>query len=253
MENLSFREQEWDSEQLGVRCGQVFFGFLPENTDQHFLIEKTKEIISAHSNYDMIFFKIPDVFAEFFKAMVREGADYIGSEIVFRHDPGGRRGRFSEVNNKPGVDILFQKTVKYKPFLALADEMKYSRFYLDARIDHIRASKLWRNSITNYCCGRADMLAVAYVNGLPAGLITINFIGAKRINLHIVGVLKNYRNLGIGYSMLVKVIEKYGDSMEIFVEAISANKSALRLYGKSGFVVSELKYVMHYWRYSGNR
>jgi ribosomal protein S18 acetylase RimI-like enzyme len=141
------------------------------------------------------------------------------------------------VNDKKGLDY----------FIPLADEMIFSRFYMDKKIPRDKARKLWADSIRNHCMGRADRLAIVYDKGEPVGMATINFGDNKIINLHIIGVLKSFQGQGIGSSLMSRITKEYGDKHEIFVETQSLNKSAQRLYKHAGFFLDSMRYILHIW------
>ena len=118
---------------------------------------------------------------------------------------------------------------------------------MDKKIPRDKARKLWADSIRNHCMGRADRLAVVYLQGQPVGMATINFGDNKIINLHIIGVLKSFQGQGIGSSLMSRITKEYGDKHEVFVETQSLNKSAQRLYKHAGFFLDSMRYILHVW------
>jgi ribosomal protein S18 acetylase RimI-like enzyme len=118
---------------------------------------------------------------------------------------------------------------------------------MDDNIPRDKARKLWSESIRNHCMGRADRLAIVYVQEQPVGMATLNFGDNKNINLHIVGVLKSFQGHGIGSSLMSRITKEYGGKHEIFVEAQSLNKGAQRFYKRAGFFLDSMRYILHVW------
>jgi GNAT superfamily N-acetyltransferase len=239
MDNLKFEDLEWDSEKLGVRCGRIICNDISAESDSAKLLDAFKRLISEKRGVDFITIKLLPAFRHVMNGLVRSCAELIDTEIVFKLNKTGNPNVDCEVN--------IVKECDPSSFIPLADEMVYSRFFLDQEIPKIKARELWVDSVKNYCLGRADKLAIAYINKSPVGMVTIDFLDNNRINLHIVGVLKKFQGSGVGGSMITKIANRYGDEYDIFVEASSMNTQAINLYQKSGFFLDSMHYILHVW------
>jgi ribosomal protein S18 acetylase RimI-like enzyme len=239
MNILFYKHLEWDSKQLGISCGRITSNGILEESDSAKLLDDFKGLIHDNRAVDLITIKLPSTFRHVMEGLIKSHARFIDTELTFK------------LNNRSNLKVLCDVDIVEKcnaePFIPLATGFNYSRLFLDPRIPKIKAEELWANSIRNHCLGKADQLAIAYSGGLPAGLTTINYLDPKRINLHIVGVLKEFQRRGIGRSLLSKIIENYGGKFDIFVEASSMNTNAIKLYQNSGFVVDTIQYVLHVW------
>jgi len=239
MKTLFYENLEWDSKQLDLQCGLIGFHNIPSNINQYELADDLIRIIGENQKADFITIKLPGYLPIVLDCLIKNFARFIDTELIYKFE------RSSDVNNKH--DVIFFDSFDPKYFLPLADEMIFSRFYMDNKIPRDKARKLWSYSIRNHCMGRADRLAIAYVQEQPVGMATINFGDNKIINLHIVGVLKSFQGHGIGSSLMSRITKEYGDKYEIFVETQSLNKSAQKLYKRAGFFLDSMRYILHVW------
>ncbi len=239
MGNMKFEDLEWDSEKLGVSCGRIICNDISSESDSAKLLDAFKRLILEKSGVDFITIKLLPAFRLVINGLVKSCAKLIDTEIVFKLNKTG--------NLNVDCEVKIVKECDPRRFVPLADEMVYSRFFLDQEIPKIKARKLWASSIKNYCHGRADNLAIAYIKKSPVGMATIDFLDNNRINLHIVGVLKKFQGRGVGSSMITKIADRYGEQYDIFVEASSMNTQAINLYQKSGFILDSMHYILHVW------
>jgi len=237
--NPSLRRLDWDSEMLGLCCGIIDCSVLPEEASKIDPYAKIEKLLSQGSKYDLIVLKLPSFWSDSVNRLIRDGARLIETELVFVYSGGPVRGDASSVR--------FSSRVEAAAFTPLAAMMQHSRLFIDPEVPHERALRLWTESIKNYCEGRADELAVAFHDGRPAGLTTLNFFKTGAVNLHIVGVLKEYQGQGIGLAMMSAVTQKYGRDHAIIVETLSANTPAQHLYQRSGFQLFAVQHVLHAW------
>ena len=245
MEDLKFEDLEWDSEKLGVSCGRIIYDDISVESDSVKLLDAFKRLISEKREVNFITIKLHPAFRLVVNGLVKSCAKLIDTEIVFKLNKTG--------NSNVGCEVEIVKECDPSRFVPLADEMVYSRFFLDQEIPKIKARELWADSIKNYCLGRADNLAIAYIKESPVGIVSIDFLDNNRINLHIVGVLKEFQGRGVGSSMITKIADRYGGKYNIFVEASSMNIQAINLYQKSGFILDSMHYILHVWtgKYKG--
>ena len=239
METLFYEHLEWDSKQLGLQCGLIGFRDISPDINQCELADNVKKLIAENRDADFIAIKLPGDFPIVLDCLVKNSAKFIDTELVYKFN------HTSDVNNEH--DVNFFDSFDSELFIPLADEMVFSRFYMDDNIPRDKARKLWSESIRNHCMGRADRLAIVYVQEQPVGMATLNFGDNKNINLHIVGVLKSFQGHGIGSSLMSRITKEYGGKHEIFVEAQSLNKGAQRFYKRAGFFLDSMRYILHVW------
>jgi ribosomal protein S18 acetylase RimI-like enzyme len=239
MKTLFYKHLEWDSKQLDLQCGLIGFRNISPNINQYELADNLIQIIGENQDADFITIKMPGDLPIALNCLLKNSARFIDTELIYRFD------HTSDVNNEH--DVNFFDSFDSELFIPLADEMVFSRFYMDDNIPRDKARKLWSESIRNHCMGRADRLAIVYVQEQPVGMATLNFGDNKNINLHIVGVLKSFQGHGIGSSLMSRITKEYGGKHEIFVEAQSLSKGAQRFYKRAGFFLDSMSYILHVW------
>ena len=239
MGELKFEDLEWDSEKLGVRCGRIIYNDISAESDSVKLLDAFKRLISEKRGIDFITIKLPPSFRLVVNGLVKSCAELIDTEIVFKLNKTD--------NSSVDCEVKIVQECDPSRFVPLADEMVYSRYFLDQEIPKIKARELWADSIKNYCLGRAGNLAIAYIKESPVGIVSIDFLDSNRINLHIVGVLKAFQGCGVGSSMITTIADRYGEEYDIFVEASSMNIQAINFYQKSGFIIDSMHYILHVW------
>jgi len=239
MGDLKFEDLEWDSEKLGVSCGRIIYNDISAESDSVKLLDAFKRLISEKRGIDFITIKLPPSFRLVMNGLVKSCAELIDTEIVFKLNKTD--------NSSVDCEVKIVKECDPSRFVPLADEMVYSRYFLDQEIPKIKARELWADSIKNYCLGRAGNLAIAYIKESPVGIVSIDFLDSNRINLHIVGVLKAFQGRGVGSSMITTIADRYGEEYDIFVEASSMNIQAINFYQRSGFIIDSMHYILHVW------
>jgi len=239
MKTLFYKHLEWDSKQLDLKCGLISFRDVSPNINQYKLADNLIKIIAENKSADLITIKLPGDFPIVLDCLLKNSARFIDTELIYKFDHA------SGVNNEHTVN--FFDSFDPELFIPLADEMIFSRFYMDKKIPRDKARKLWADSIRNHCMGRADRLAVVYLQGQPVGMATINFGDNNVINLHIVGILKQFQGRGLGCSLIARITKEYSSNYEIFVETQSLNRSAQRLYQRAGFFLDSMRYILHVW------
>ena len=207
--------------------------------DQQEIFYSLEKMIAEHRDVAFITVKLPSVFPSILSGLVKKSAQFIDTELIYKFE--------QSLLFKVPVNVNFLETIDPEPFINLAHEMTFSRFYMDNNIPNKKAYELWATSIKNYCQGRADKIAVVYYNNKPAGMVTINFKEDKSINLHIVGVLNQYQGKGLGKMLMSAITKEYGEYYQIYVETQSLNQNAQRLYKKSGFNLYAIRYILHFW------
>jgi GNAT superfamily N-acetyltransferase len=242
---IELKYLEWDSEILGVPSGIIDASDIPAARFEDvtsLILEKTEK----NRELKFITIKLPERGIQTAECLIRKGASLINTELTFKYDSAYAEGHnyLSDKNLK----LDFCKKTDATPFIPLAEQMMFSRFYLDPHIQQGKARKLWEESIRNHCGGLSDELSVAYLNNIPCGIIAVQKRQKRSVFMHIVGVLKEFQGKGIGRLMIEGITERYGKKYDLFVETQPENKKAKNLYIKSGFRIFDLKYILHYWR-----
>lgn len=230
---------------MGVKCGLIDAAGFDYSVGPAELAGSIKSLC-AKSAVDFITIKVPYNFIGAVNPLIRFGAALIDTELSFVYS-GGQfpdEGRISSAR----TEFKFCKEFKGGALVPLAKEMRMSRFFRDSKISRKRAVGLWEESIRNHCSGLADQLLIAYCNGRPSGIVTIEFQGSDKISLFLVGVLKKFQRKGIAKNMLKAIVDRYSDSHSIHVDTQADNIAAQRLYQGAGFRLESLKYVLHYWK-----
>lgn len=245
MSAVDLQYLDWDSEQLGMRCGLI--DLTASRTSQRLeevdgLIEN---VIQEAKDIEFVTIKLPSHCNGAVNDLVWSGSRLIDTELTFYWEKSISRLPWSIPDN---CHFEFCRETDSQPFVGLAEEMRTSRFFQDPRIPETKAIHLWRSSIRNHCEGFADELLIAHVDSRPAGIVTLRFQEPEEIWLQIVGVLRNSRRKGIGRLMLNAVRERYGEEKSIYVDTYSINAAAQGLYQAAGFKYHTLKYVLHFWR-----
>ena len=242
MKTVFYEQLEWDSKQLELKCGLIGFRDISPDVNQYELADNVREVIYENSATDFITIKLSADFPIVLDCLVKNSARFIDTELVYKFN---HTSDVSDVTKEHTVNFFdsFDPDI----FTPLADEMIFSRFYMDNNISQDKARTLWSDSIRNHCMGRADRLAVVYLQRQPVGMATMNFDNNRNINLHIVGVLSPFQRHGLGGSLISMITSEYGDKYKIFVETQSINKNAQRLYQRTGFFLDSMRYILHVW------
>jgi len=236
-EAIVFKRLLWDTERLGVTCGLIDCSLCNDKMDQGRVLACVTGLMEENRDIEFATIKLPPAFRGVLNGLIKEGAAFIDTELIFRFQKSEEREKAHE--------IAFLDTFEPDIFLPLAGEMTWSRFFMDERIPAERAHSLWTHSIRSQCLERADALAVAFRDVEPAGLVTLHFEEAQKIRLFIVGVLPECQGCGVGSDLMKAVTEKYGAGYDIYVETSSMNRTAQRLYQKAGFGLSHMRYLLH--------
>jgi len=246
MISLHMKYLDWDSEQLGVHCGLIDGMGIEDYPVSNDIVNGIIKLINQNESVQFITIKLPSSCVGTVNALLQKGALLIDSELTFSFPKGEST---NSIAIPDGSRFEFCKEIDCRPFLALAKEMRFSRFFLDSHISSDKAIYLWRTSIKNHCEGFADQLLISYMDDEPCGIVTLKFRDSEQLFLHIVGVLKKYQRKKVGLLMLDRIIEHYAEAYSIYIETQSNNIRAQAVYQKSGFKYNSLKYVMHYWRH----
>lgn len=232
----------WDSQMLGMACARLDWALpLPQGPEA--VGRDLAAALAAGPAAKLIVAKLPlGAVAPFLLEMAWPQGQVISLGIEVACCRAVRR---EVVPPPPGVVFAAGKTDP-APFLPLARDMLFSRYYRDPRIGGDRAAALWEASITEHCRGFAQETAVAWHEGKPAGLATIHLENGLA-RLHIVGVLDWSRGRGVGTRLLQAIIARHGRLRDILVEAHAENAAAIALYCKNGFHPVAQHEILHIW------
>jgi len=242
-EVIKFINLEWDSKQLGYSCGLIDCSFYLDCITQPHIIKRINDLLIYNSHIHFTTIKVSCFYNDLVNNLVkRTNCKLIDSELIFKHNQSDKN---IHIRTKNGIKVKFLKKIDPTYFFPLLTELKWSRYLLDKRITKEYSTQLWKNSLINHCFGRADDIAVAYINEKPSGLVLIMGTKSTYINLFLVGVLKEYQRKGVGLSLISSVLEKYKNTSIISVETSCCNTPAQQLYQKCGFSIDTIRYILH--------
>jgi len=230
MSAVVHRALDWDSEQLGLRTGMLEV----EDPEQ----VSAQRIVSAIPQGEVLTaLKLPAGATALVTSLLQRGARLVDVEHTF--------GFVGPAPDPPTAEVRCLDTIEPGPLLDLAPEMTFSRFFRDDRIAPGVAEALWCASIRNHCEGLASRLAVAFLGGLPVGLVACRDHDGTRA-LFSVGLLPSARGRGLAKAMIGCLVADAGD-MPLSVEALASNHAAIGLYTCTGFRLQRSHYVLHLW------
>lgn len=244
MSKLNLKYLGWDSRLLGVKCGLIdATGFNP--LTQPATLTNLVKALCKKKDFEFITIKIPYNFINSVNSMVKFGASLIDTELSFIYSGNLTSSKDRILSDK--IKFKFCKEFKGDALVPLAKEMRFSRFFKDSNIPKYKAIHLWEESIRNHCEGLKDQSLIAYYDGKPCGIVTLEFQDINNIRLFLVGVLRRYRRKDVAKTMLTAIVNRYSMKHGIRVETQSDNVIAQRLYQSAGFKLEDLKYILHYW------
>jgi len=245
IDEITFQFLKWDSEQLGFPCGIIDCSIFNSNLSQLQMINRINDLIIDHSKVKFITLKISCFYNELLNNFLKkDNFKLIDTELIFKRKQLNKNNIKVKARQQE-IMISHANRIDANFFLPLVQELKWSRFYLDNRINRNKAIHLWENSLKNHFSGRADDIAVAYINNKPAGLILITKTTSKSITLFLVGVLNEFKRREVGTALLNSVSKKYQTISNIFVETSCQNIPAQKLYQKNGYIVENIKHIIH--------
>lgn len=223
---------DWDASFFEMPCGLLDLSLTNHKSD--ILFNAAQKALSVWKS-GFLTLKIRADGTDIVNMLVHKGARLIDTEITYRmHGP---------LPDKRDPRVLFSTLTDPKNFTPLADEMRFSRFFLDKQLPANAVKKLWQASLHNHCTGRSHEIAI-FRNPDPMGIVTIteNNYG---YSLFIVGVLPQFQGKGIGKAMLDEVKHRYGETKPIRVEASILNSNAGKLYLSCGFLPETFRHIVH--------
>lgn len=240
--NYSFCTSPWDSELLGVPSGLVVSNVGNHTERQGRGIEECVEEATS-MGVRFLTIKFPSEHLTDLNFVLGRGGKILDAELTFYSETG----KMKKNSGDSHVSFEIQKSFWDDSLSELADDLGYSRFFMDDRIPEDKARLLWQTSIKNHCLGRASYTVIAKVEGTVAGILCVN--EEKDVSdLFIVGVLRRFRGRSIGKQMIRYYMERIGPQIkQLTVETQSSNHPAIRLYQSAGYRLLKVKYITHLW------
>lgn len=124
----------------------------------------------------------------------------------------------------------------------------FDRFHKDPNISNLMASEIKKQWVKNYFLGqRGDQCFVKKSkNGKIIGFLLSN-LSDQFAKIDLIAVDKNYRNQGIGKSLILDFLNFYSNKNKDFMVSTQIdNFKSIRLYESVGFEKLSLKMVWHY-------
>ena len=149
-------------------------------------------------------------------------------------DDSGFKTRFHEDH-----DIADLAEIAYKSFAE-------SRFHSDPLIDDAAANESRADWVRNACAGRADFVLVSENAGELMGFV-IGTRNGNALNLDLIAISSAYRRKGIGGQLTNAFFEeaKSRGASKAIVGTQAHNTASLRMYQKSGFILSNASFSYH--------
>lgn len=124
-----------------------------------------------------------------------------------------------------------------------------SRFYQDHRFLRPRCDELFRTWIERSCHGYAQEVLVAECRGRVAGYVTCHLDGQKQGRIGLLAVASWARGLGLGTRLVEAGLSWFAEQgvKDVRVATQGRNVKALRLYGRSRFLVHCVQLWYHRW------
>jgi ribosomal protein S18 acetylase RimI-like enzyme len=141
--------------------------------------------------------------------------------------------------------VLAEPELELLSFLAL-ESGQYSRFKLDPRLSNQEFEKLYKIWIESSLSDGTILISESF-----QGMITYSLTG-NIAKIGLIAVHPDYRGQGLG-KKLIHAAESILFDLGIdtlLIPTQEVNQSAMALYRKMGYEVSEKVYVYHFWRES---
>lgn len=237
-------ELEWDSTFFGCKIGSIVASSLDQNQMQGIVDW------AAASQIDCLYF-LADPTAHLMRLAEKHGFQLMDLRVTLVR----KLDKDIPESNQPSAAVVRPARTADIPALRdiAASSHTDSRFYQDPNFPRGLCNELYSTWIERSCNGFADMVLVAELNQQPAGYIACHFPagGAGRIGL--VGVASNFRNAGVGQSLVAHALRLFSARAVESVTVVTqgSNIAAQRLYQRNGFLTQSLQLWYHRW--FGNR
>jgi dTDP-4-amino-4,6-dideoxy-D-galactose acyltransferase len=126
---------------------------------------------------------------------------------------------------------------------------RVSRFYSDSAFPRDKADALYEVWIEKSCHGYADEVLVAVDGDRAIGYVTCHLDEGGRGRIGLLGAEEQQRGRGIGTALMNAALEwfRQAGATHAVVVTQGKNRSALRLYGRHGFLIDSIELWYHRW------
>jgi len=242
---------QWDSEILQQQVYTLCFYndfTVPDGTGKAEVYEKTVQFVIKElelSKTCMISAKVPACDSEIRNSLDKSGFKliecYVELEHTLRHIPPVTGANVIKPFHNADIPLL--EKIAFESFT-------FDRFHMDLEIKKEYANISRSEWVKNACLGRADFILVAEADSRIIGFV----IGVKKVTgsettgrLDLIAVDRHYRKLKVGYDLTVEFLtrakKKGYNSASVGTQA--HNIPSLRLYEKTGFLMSSCSYTYH--------
>ena len=236
----SIRYLKWDSDFFGLPVASLDGGHLHAETSKVVFEWCRKEKIRC------LYFLADGTDSHTLQSAYNKGFQFIDVRVEMEYDL--RNVLHTEA---PSLEIkpVTQKG-QLNNILAFARKSHTdSRFFKDLNFDRIKCEKLYEEWIDRDF-EKGNVLGFFPDNEeIAKGYITFTIESLDIARIGLIAVEHQFRGQGVGSKLLIKTIamSKKLNAKKLVVVTQATNTSALRLYEKSGFRISETKLWFHKW------
>jgi dTDP-4-amino-4,6-dideoxy-D-galactose acyltransferase len=234
------RYLQWDSDFFGVPVASLDGGLLQSETSKIVFDWCRKEKIRC------LYFLADGTDSHTLQCAYDEGFQFIDVRVKMEYDlKNVQQTEASSLEIKPVT-----KKEKLDNILAFA-RMSHtdSRFFKDLNFDRIKCEKLYEEWIyRDFEKGNVVGFYPEGENNIK-GYVTFTMESPDVARIGLIAVEDQFRGQGVGTKLLRKTIvtSKELNARKLIVVTQATNTSALRLYEKAGFRISDTKIWFHKW------
>ena len=240
IKQASIRYLKWDSDFFGLPVATLDGGHLHAETSKDVLVWCRQEKIRC------LYFLANGTDSETLQCAHKEGFQFIDVRVEMEYD----------LRNvpQPKISSLVIRPVNKKEqlnnILVFASKSHTdSRFFKDLNFDRIKCEKLYEKWIDRDFV-KGNVLGFFPDDGENIkGYITFTMESSDVARIGLIAVEDQFRGQGVGSKLLIKTIamSKKLNAKKLVVVTQATNTSALRLYEKAGFRISDTKLWFHKW------
>jgi dTDP-4-amino-4,6-dideoxy-D-galactose acyltransferase len=228
----------WDSQFFGYPIARIV---LDQNGCEK--LEKLfKELTSG--NFHLTYFFVPPVEKEINKNVIKKGGVLVDQKTVFLKTTEKQNSFSHHISEFQG--LAMNESLKK----LILQSGKYSRFHIDKYFVNNEYEKLYTEWLRKSINKSIALKILVAKNG--SEIVGITTLGKKKdsADIGLVAVDEKFRGQGIGND-LIRFSDNVAHDMgfpKIKVVTQLQNKSACKLYEKSGFHIESITNVYHYWQ-----
>ncbi|NTW70835.1 MAG: GNAT family N-acetyltransferase [Eubacteriaceae bacterium] len=230
-----FLEQKWDSEFFKMKCARVHIEKNLSTGEFSGLKKKVRnfEFVTIDNNASATENNI--------KICSLKGCCLVDVPMIFFYEV-----TFQDQGQSIGIEIGNRYPEDEKIKTMARNSFLRGRFYKDPSIEKSKADDLYGNWIKN-AFSRDDKYFV--VTEEKTGFILFSFIDKETMDIELIAVDEEYRNMGIAGKMISALKRKAADhgvhSIRVVTQA--DNIQAINLYFRNGFKLTKCEYTFHCW------